>query len=211
MKLYAEVPYYRTRQILFDAAVAVWCIGWIRIGMWINTLVNRLQGPGRAIEDAGSDLADNLNSVSERVGGVPLVGDTLRAPFEAAAGAGTALQQAGQTHQDVIHTLALWLGVLFAIIPIGYVLLRFLPARLRWIREASAADQLRIDADDLQLFAIRAVATRPLYELRRACSDPAGCLARGEFEPLAALELGALGLETAGGKVGPKPIEGPRP
>ena len=195
MKLYAEVPYHRTRQILIDAAVVLWCILWVRLGMWIDTLVNRLQGPGRAIEDAGSGLAGNFTSVSERVSDVPLVGDTLRDPFEAAARASTALQQAGQTHQDVIHTLAIWLGVLFAVIPIGYVLLRYLPARLRWVREASAADRLRIDADDLQLFAIRAVATRPLYELRRACPDPAGCLARGDYEPLAALELGALGLE----------------
>jgi hypothetical protein len=195
MKLYAEVPYHRTRQIVLDVTVLLWCIVWVRIGMWINTLFNRLQGPGRAIEDAGSGLAGNFNSISERVGGVPLVGDTLQAPFEAAAGASSVLQQAGQSHQEVIHTLALWLGILFAVIPIGYVLLRYLPSRLRWIREASAASKLRIDAEDLRLFAIRAVATRPLYELRRACSDPAGCLARGEYEPLAALELGALGLE----------------
>lgn len=207
MKLYAEVPYYRTRQIVQDVLALLWCILWIRVGMAINTLVNRLQGPGRAIEDAGSGLAGNFNSLSERVGGVPLVGDTLRDPFEAAAGAASVLQQAGQTHQDVIHTLALWLGVLFAIIPIGYVLLRYLPSRLRWIREASAASRLRIDAEDLQLFAIRAVATRPLYELRRACSDPAGCLARGDFEPLAALELGALGLEPRSGE----PVEALRP
>lgn len=197
MKLYAEVPYHRTRQILIDAAVVIWCIAWIRVGMWIDTLVNRLQGPGRAIEDAGSSLADNFRSVSERVSGVPIVGDTLRDPFEAAARASSVLQEAGQTHQDVIHALAIWLGVLFSVIPIGYVLMRYLPSRLRWIRDASAASRLRIDAEDLQLFAIRAVATRPLYELQRACPDPAGCLARGDYEPLAALELGALGLETS--------------
>ena len=195
MKLYAEVPYHRTRQILIDVAVIVWCLVWIRLGMWIDTLVNRLQGPGRTIENAGSDLAGNFTSLSERASEVPIVGDTLRDPFEAAARASTALQQAGQAHQDIIHTLAIWLGVLLAVIPIGYVLMRYLPARLRWIREASAATRLRIDAEDLQLFAIRAVATRPLYELRRACPDPAGCLARGDYEPLAALELGALGLE----------------
>jgi hypothetical protein len=196
MKLYAEVPYHRTRQIVLDAAVAVWTLAWIRLGMWIDTLVNRLQGPGRAIEDAGSGLSGNLTSISEEVDGIPLVGGALKAPFEAAARAGMTLEQAGQTHQDVIHALAIWLGVLFAIIPIGYVLMRFLPSRLRWIREASAASNLRIDADDLQLFAIRAVATRPLYELRRASDDPAGALARGDYEPLAALELGALGLES---------------
>lgn len=66
---------------------------------------------------------------------------------------------------------------------------------MRWILEASAASKLRIDADDLRLFAIRAIATRPLYELRRACPDPAGCLADENYEPLAALELSALGLQ----------------
>jgi hypothetical protein len=132
--------------------------------------------------------------VRDRIGGVPLVGDELQSPFEAAAGAGRTLERAGAAQQEVVHTLALWLGVLLAVIPIGYVLLRQVPKRVRWIREASAASRLRIDAEDLHLFALRAVSTRPLYELKRACADPARALATGDYEPLAGLELGALGL-----------------
>lgn len=157
--------------------------------------MDKLQGPGRSIEDAGTGLNENLTSVAERIEGVPLVGGDLRSPFDAAAGAAGALASAGQTHQDVIHALALSLGTLLAVIPIGYVLLKYLPPRLRWIREASAASSLRIDATDLELFALRAVATRPLYDLHRACSDPARALAERDFLPLARLELGALGLK----------------
>ena len=79
--------------------------------------------PGRTIEEAGSSFASNLDSISERIAEIPLVGETLQGPFASAAGAGRTLQSAGQTHQEVIHTLAIWLGVLFAIIPILYVLI----------------------------------------------------------------------------------------
>ena len=194
MKLYAEVAWMRTRQILGDLATVVWIAVWLLIGKWITTLVDRLQGPGRTLEESGSGFARNLSSIAERVPEVPLIGDDLRAPFHAAAHAGTSLASAGQTHQDVVHTLALWLGVLIAVIPIGYVLLKYVPSRMRWIREATAAARLRIDADDLQLFAIRAVATKPLYELRRVCEDPGRALTERDYEPLASLELQSLGL-----------------
>lgn len=148
MKLYAETPFHRSRQIAADAAVALWILLWIRICTWIHELVDRLAGAGTSVEGA---------------------------------------------------TLALWLGILLAVIPIGYVLLRYAPWRGRWIREASAASRLRIDSEDLHLFALRAVATRPLYELQRVTPDPAAALARGDYESLASLELGALGLKGTGG------------
>jgi len=197
MKLYAEVPYFRTRQLLLDGAVLLWVYVWARVGLFMRELVEKLAGPGRTIEEAGSGLASNLDSISGQVGEVPLVGEALQSPFGAAADASRVLERAGQTHQDVIHSLAFWLGLFLALIPILYMLIKYLPGRLRWIREASAASKLRIDADDLYLFALRAVATRPLYELRRACPDPAGCLAAKDYEPLAALELSALGLKAA--------------
>jgi len=194
VKLYAETPFHRTRQITADAAVALWIVVWVRIGVWIHELFGRLAEPGKSVEGAGSRIASAMGSAGGRLGDLPGVGDALRAPFEAAAGAGSALQRAGATQQDVVHTLAIWLGVLLAVIPIGYVLLRYAPWRTRWIREASAAARLRIDAEDLHLFALRAVATRPLYELQGATPDPAAALARGDYEALASLELGALGL-----------------
>ena len=197
MKIYAEVPYYRTRQILQDASVLLWIYVWVRVGTFMHSLVEKLAGPGRTIEEAGGGFASNLDSVSGDVADLPLVGESLQAPFSAAADAGRVLERAGQTHQDVIHSLAFWLGLFLALIPILYMLIRYLPGRLRWIREASAASKLRIDADDLRLFALRAVATRPLYELRRACADPAACLASENYEPLAALELSALGLDAS--------------
>lgn len=200
MKLYADVPHFRNRQILQDLALFLWIALWIRIGLKIDELVNRLAAPGETIERAGSGFSDTLRSVSERVGDVPVVGDALRAPFEAAADAGLVLQRAGAGQQEVVHTLAVWLGVLLAVIPISYVLYRYGPDRLRWVREASAAERLRIDAGDLRLFALRALATKPLYELQRAVPDPAAAFEAGDFAPLARLELASLGLEVSSGE-----------
>lgn len=197
MRLYAEVPYFKTRQILLDVAVLLWIVVWVRIGFRTRELVARLAEPGRDLEAAGGGFARNLDSISERVPDVPFVGDALRSPFEAAAGAGRTLESAGQTHQDVVLTLATWLGLLLALIPILYITIKVLPARVLWIRDASAASRLRLDAEDLQLFALRAVANRPLHELQRACADPARALAVGDYKPLAELELGALGLTAA--------------
>ena len=195
MKLYADVARFRNRQILQDLALLLWSALWIRIGMKIDELVNRLAAPGATIERAGNGFSDTLRSVSERVGDVPVVGDALQAPFVAASEAGLVLQRAGAGQQEVVHTLAVWLGILFAVIPISYVLYRYVPDRFRWIREASAAEKLQIDAADLRLFALRALANKPLYELQRAVPDPAAAFEAGNFGPLAQLELGSLGLE----------------
>lgn len=197
MKIYAETANYRSKQLFADAVTTAWIVLWVRVGLHINELVNRLAAPGRAIENAGSDFADTLGDASREVADVPVVGGVLRVPLETAAGAGRVLQDAGQSQHDVIHTLAFWLGLVIAIVPICYAIYQWLPWRTRWIREASAAHKLRIDADDLELFALRAIATRSLQELRRVAPDPAASFAAGDFEPLAALELKRLGLETA--------------
>ncbi len=197
MKIYAETPRFRTRQVLGDLALVGWIFLWVRIGLRVKELVDRLGAPGRTIEDAGSSFAETLESAAREVADVPVVGDALQTPLEAAADAGRMLQEAGTSQQDVVHTLALWLGTLLALIPILFALYHWVPRRVRWVREASAAHRLRVDANDMQLFALRAIATRPLHELRRATEDPAAAFAAGDYEALAAIELNELGLKAS--------------
>jgi hypothetical protein len=109
---------------------------------------------------------------------------------------GQTFAAAAHDQQQVVQQVAWWLGVLLAAVPIVMVLLLWLPPRLRWAREAAAAARLRDGRADLRLFALRAVANRPLRQLRRVTDDPAGALAAGDYEGLAALELEALGLST---------------
>jgi hypothetical protein len=195
MKLYAEVSRYRIQQILNDVLIVLWVTLWVRIGMTVHDLVTKLAGPGRSVERAGRRVADGAKGVGDNLSDVPLVGDDMSSAFDRLADAGGFLRDAGQTQQDAVHTLALWLGVLLAVIPIALVLMFWLPRRIRWIAEASAAHRIRFDAEDLHLFALRAIARRSLNELRSATPDPAGAYASGDYEPLAKLELDALGLK----------------
>lgn len=194
MKLYAELPGMRARQLAGDAAVAIWTIFWVRAGMALHDLVARLTEPGEAIERAGGSFAGNLAEIAETIGGVPVVGGALRTPFSTAADAGRLLESAGQSQQEAVMTLALWLGIVVAAFPIMLVVFTWLPRRVRWLRDASVAADMRDGAVDLRLFAHRAVANRSLRTLRSATPDPGRALAREDFAALAAVELRSLGL-----------------
>jgi hypothetical protein len=196
MKLYPETPGRRVGQALLDLLVVAWVAAWALAGREVHRLIDQMAKPGVAVEQAGDRVASSIGAVQDQVGRLPAIGDDLRAPFGRLGEAGQALAQAGASQQHVVHQLALWLGVLAALIPAVVVIAIWLPGRVRWVREASAAGRLRLGADsvDLGLFALRAIATRPLPELRLVSDDPLGDLQRGDYRALAALELRALGL-----------------
>jgi hypothetical protein len=194
MKLYAEQAPLRLRQVATDLVVAAWVAGWAWLGVAAYRLVSSLAGPVGRVERVGDDLAGNMRTIHDKVGRVPLVGEELRGPFGRLGEVGQTLAGAAHDQQQAVQQLAWWLGVLLAAVPIVTALLLWLPPRLRWAREAAAAARLRSDHADLHLFALRAVANRPLRQLARVTDDPAGALAAGDYEGLAALELRALGL-----------------
>jgi len=194
MRLYAETASLRARQVVTDLLVVAWATTWVLAGLTLKRLLDKLAGPGRTLRDAGSELAGSAGSIQDRVGRIPVVGDELRAPFGRVGDVGRTLVRAGETQQQVVHDLALWLGLVVAVLPVALVLLWWGPRRWRWVTEASAASRVRAGVSDLELFALRAVANRPLRELRRVSADPAADLAAGDYEALAALELRALGL-----------------
>jgi hypothetical protein len=194
VKPYAETTGLRARQFLGDLAVLAWTAAWVWAGLTLYRLVEKLAVPGARLEQAGGGLAGDVAEIQQKVGRLPVVGGDLQGPFGRLAGVGRTLADAGATQQQVVHQLALWLGVLVAAVPIAALLVAWLPRRVAWAREAGAASRLRLAGADLELFALRAVANRPLRELRRVTPDPAGALRAGEYEALADLELRALGL-----------------
>ncbi|MGI8680672.1 MAG: hypothetical protein ACR2JO_00770 [Mycobacteriales bacterium] len=197
MKLYAEVPGRRGRQIVLDLLVLAWALLWVKIAFVVHDLVRHLGAPGKALENAGGRLSESLGEAADKVKDVPLAGDALRRPLRAAGDAGRSLADVGAGQQTAVNRLALALALVVVIAPVLAVLLRYLPDRLRWIRDASAANRLRETAGDLDLFAIRALAHQPLSSLARLGPDPAGAYLRqepGAVRALAELELAALGL-----------------
>jgi hypothetical protein len=198
MTIYAERWAYALRQVVIDIGVVAWCVLAFRVGTRARETIGGLATPGARIERTGDRFATNFDRVADQVPDLPFVGDALRVPFTSLADAGRGLEAAGQSHQEAVASLAAVLGVVVVVLLVGWALLRYLPWRTGWIREASAAVRLRDEGADLRLFAHRAVANRPLRELRRAVGDPGAALAADDYVALAELELRSLGLRTTG-------------
>jgi len=199
--LYAQLPARRSRQIAGDLAVLAWVILWVVVARRLHDQIERLAAPGRTIEDAGRGFAGSLDNAGERVGDVPFAGDALSAPFRAASEAGRTLERAGIAQQDAVGQIAFWLPALLVAAPIGYVVVRWLTARIRWaVRAGAAASLLAGSRDDLELFALRAMARQPVTRLRRLGPDLVAGWRSGDPETvraLARLELDELGLSVA--------------
>ncbi len=197
MVLYASSPVRRARQVAADLLFLVWIFAAVRAGQAVHQATLRLAEPGRQLEAAGRDIGTNLRSAAEQVGALPLVGGDLRGALDRTAASAGTLVSAGQEQQSAVGRLAVLLGVLIAVVPILLALGLWLPARVRFIRRAGAAQRF-LDADaDLDLFALRAMAHQPLHVLARISDDPAGAWRRGDpavVRELAVLELRSVGL-----------------
>ena len=101
-----------------------------------------------------------------------------------------------------MDTLAQWLALAVALIPILVLLWLYLPQRIAFVRRATAGQRFLDAGADLDLFALRAMAHQPLHVLARVDPDPAGAWRRGEPEvigQLARLELRSVGLRAPAG------------
>lgn len=202
MTWYSEIPARRTRQILGDAWLVLWSALWIWVALRLYDLVMNLAAPGLAVADGATDLAGRFTSAGEAVGGVPLIGDALKSPFDGMAGASESIATAGQTAADAVGMLARFLAIALAVLGIASWAMFWVPLRVAFIRRATAAKRFLDSSRDLDLFALRAMARQPLHLLAQVSDDPAGAWRRGDqqvISALASLELRSEGLRVPAG------------
>lgn len=194
---YAELPGRRSRQVLADVLVALWCAAWLWVGVAVHGAVSALVAPTRSLADGAGSTAEQLRAGGDQVARLPLVGEDAAAPFRAAAGSVGEIAASTTRLGDQVGDLALLLAVLVPLTPVAVVLLLWLPARLSLARRAGAARLLADGGADVELFALRALSTQPLPRLAAVSADPVGDWRRGDpdvIRRLAALELRRLGL-----------------
>ena len=197
MTWYSEIPARRTRQIAGDIWLVAWSALWIWAAVRLYDLVMNLAAPGLAVSSSATDLAGRFDDAGAAVGQVPLIGDALQSPFDGMGGAAIAIADAGQASADAVGLLARFLAVALAVLGIASWAMVWVPIRIAFIRRATAARRFLDSTDDLDLFALRAMARQPLHLLARISDDPAGAWRRGDqrvIGELAALELRAEGL-----------------
>ena len=203
MQLYARHPAVRSRQLAADLGMLAWTVIWLLVARTVHGAVLRLAETGRAIEDLGASVADSMSTAAGVAEDVPFAGDELAGPFQALSDAGGDVSGAGVAAQEAVGTVAFLLAVVLVVLPVGWLLLRWLPWRIDYSREASAAVRLAQGAPDLELLAARALARVSLRQL--AALPPGTGAAWREGDPaavraLAALELRRLGLQLPDGE-----------
>ncbi len=197
MKLFADTPVRRTLQVVADLMFVAWLVLWVCIGTAVHDGTLELAGPGRQTDSAASAMAEQLRDAGGRLGAAPLVGDELAVPFDKAAAASDGIAAAGRDTVRAVERLALLLGLSVALIPILIISAIHLPLRWRFIREATAGARFIDAQEDLDLFALRALANQPMRVLARISDDPAGAWRARDVDvvrKLAALELADVGL-----------------
>ncbi|MCX3059129.1 hypothetical protein [Streptomyces beihaiensis] len=188
---YAHHPGRRTRQLVGDGTALLWT------GLCA----------GGALTAHRALVSASRHAVTVHRPRLPLLGPGPHSgPLHDMARAGGRIAHAAPGGQGAAQVLA-WLAalVLFAV-PVGLMLVVWLPRRLRWSRQAVAARDLAATEDGRELLALRTL-MRPLDEVGRTAealsgSTP-GSLAEGwrEGDPdtldaLAEAELVRLGLRT---------------
>jgi hypothetical protein len=159
------------------------------VGRLVHDTTLELAAPGETLQDAGAGFRDQMGRAGTAVGEVPLVGEQLSEPFQRAGSAGTTIEQAGTDLVTAVQQLALLLGWVTALVPILIVGMVWAFLRGRFIRRATAAQRYIDSAADLDLFALRAMATQPMAKLARISDDPTGAWRRREPETIHALAL----------------------
>jgi hypothetical protein len=198
MKLYADTPSRRTFQLVVDLLFVAWLVIWVWIGLVVHDGTMALAAPGRQTDESASAMAGQLRDAGGRLDDVPLIGDEVATPFDKAADASDGLAAAGRSSVEAVEKLAFVLGFSIALIPILVVMAFYVPGRLRFIREATAGLRFIDSADDLDLFALRALTNQPMRVLAKVSGDPAGDWRRRDpavVRRLAELELKDVGLK----------------
>ncbi len=203
MTWYADAPTRRTRQVLGDLLT----VAWIGTSVWaarlLHDAVAALRSPADALAGAGQSLSTGLTNAGQQLGRIPGVGDGLQSSFGNAAGTGTQITQVGTDLAAGVDRLALIVGLVTAALPILIAVLVWLRVRWRFVRTATASKRFIDAAEDLDLFALRALTGQPMARLARISDDPAGAWRRRDpqiVRALAALELRDAGLPVPGTK-----------
>ncbi|GAA3042839.1 hypothetical protein [Actinokineospora globicatena] len=200
MKLYAERPDRVLRQALADvtavvvAALAVW------VALTVRETVLALRGPGDRLVEAGTALQGTFNTAADKADGIPLAGDSVAEALRGGAAASARISDAGWRQIEAVQDLAFWLTVVLIVVPVLFLLVTWLPLRVRYVRQATGAARLRgLGAPGHDMLALRALTTQPFTRL--ATAGPVGDGWRsGDPEAvrvLARLELRRLGLREA--------------
>ncbi|MGW5768841.1 hypothetical protein ACWEVY_06805 [Streptomyces longwoodensis] len=198
MRLYAQSPARRGRQLIADLIALLLIASTVKFALVVRDAILTLAEPGRKAESAGDGLASSLDDAGNAASKVPFVGDSLKKPLKSAAEAGTSLSDAGRSLQDTVGHVATLMTIALIVLPTAVILLLWLVPRLRWIRRSATTRRLFDAPGGADLLALRALTgpQRPLVALATPPGGLADAWRRGDPDVIA--DLSTLTLRRAG-------------
>ena len=194
--LYSQFPAARTRQILADILGVIATILVVTAGLAVTAAIRTLGQFGRDLENAGEGIRSGLSDAADNLGGVPLIGDGIRVPLDAAASAGTAVADAGRGQQEFVEFVAVGAGWAVVLFPLLILALIWIWPRSRFVRRSTTMRRLLEAGMTGDTLAVRAMARAPLAELARVHPDPAAAWRAQDADAIRA--LAALVLRRSG-------------
>jgi hypothetical protein len=187
MSLYAASSGKRNAQILTDIVYVAWVVLCVWLALTLHSSLSDLSEPGDRSAAAAESLGEAMHGAGDFLGAVPLIGEGVATPFDDAADAADRIALASSETADSVDRAAFWLAFTIIVVPIGLASSRYVPARVRFVRESTAGQRFLDSRADLELFATRALAHQPLHRLARISPDPAGAVRRQEWPVIYAL------------------------
>ncbi|MDN5770758.1 MAG: hypothetical protein L0H24_07685 [Microlunatus sp.] len=209
-RVYARPSWQLAAQVTSDVFVVVWAVVCALLARLVHSVVTATATPARESAKAIRGVSGDLEAAADKLSGLPGLGPAIRQPFDNAARRLDGLTAAADHQVAVIERAALVLGWSTFLIPVLLVVAVWLPARVRFVVQARAAERFRGTEAGVDLLAIRAIATQPLQRLGQISTDPIHAWRSRDTEviaALAALELRRTGLPDSP----PVPPGSPRP
>lgn len=198
MKWYSDFGVARIYQVVGDVVAILVLVLGVVLGVTLHNAIDALKEVGANVQSSGSDFSRTMNDIGKQLGGVPLIGGGIKAPFDAAGDAGTTLAQAGVNWQEGVERLATLVGWTVALVVLLVVLVGWVRPRLVGAIKRGILARFARRSPDLDLLAFRALANRPAAAVARVDADAVAAWRRGDAEVirrLAALELQSSGIK----------------
>lgn len=194
---YSTRPVRLFGQLMSDITISLWTVIWVIVGFAVHEAIATIAEAGRQVEAGSKGVAGNLASAGHSAHNIPLLGDALGQPLNAASQAALDIAGAGHDLDTTASWLAWVLALAVALPPILAVTMPWLYLRIRFFRRKLVVTALAATAAGQQLLALRALANRSPAKLAAVSADPVGgwryedpVVIRG----LAVLELRAAGV-----------------
>jgi hypothetical protein len=191
--------------VVADLMTVVVSVGAYLAGRAVYHGIVALADPVVAAGGALASLQTKIADAATKAGEIPAFGDTLRMPFDDIVAELSSLVAQLSDQVALIQNAAGVTGLAVFFIPLLVWWSFWLPARMRFAREASAASKLLGAGVGMDLFALRGLANLPLSVLATTHGDPVSAWRNGDVEVIngiARRELDRVGVRPPGPKKG---------